>query len=135
MYNGTITLVRGASGAGKTTFADFMLNRDGEKTVLSTDMYFEKPDGSYDFDFTKLQEAHSWCQEEVKQAMIRGDVDIVVANTFTREWEMRHYIELARRFNYQLFSIIVENRHGSENVHNVPDEVVEKQKSRFEVKL
>ena len=35
----------------------------------------------------------------------------------------------------KVFSIIVENRHGGENVHNVPQETLEKMKNRFEIKL
>ena len=60
---------------------------------------------------------------------------IVVANTFTQEWEMKTYYEMAERYNYRVHSVIVENRHGGVNEHNVPDETIEKMRNRFEVKL
>jgi len=34
-----------------------------------------------------------------------------------------------------VFSLIVENRHGGVNEHDVPDDVIEKMEKRFEVKL
>ena len=67
--------------------------------------------------------------------MSDGEEKIVVSNTFTQEWEMKPYFEWAEDFGYKVFSIIVENRHGGENVHNVPQETLEKMKNRFEIKL
>ena len=61
--------------------------------------------------------------------------EIVVSNTFTQEWEMKAYMDLAAKYGYQVVSLIVENRHGNSSIHNVPDETIEKMKSRFEVKL
>jgi plasmid replication initiation protein len=60
---------------------------------------------------------------------------IVVSNTFTQEWEMQPYYELAEKYGYRVFSLIVENRHKGENIHGVPDEKLEIMKNRFEVKL
>jgi hypothetical protein len=58
-----------------------------------------------------------------------------VSNTFTQEWEMKPYFDLAKKYGYKVFTVIVENRHGGKNVHNVPDEALEKMRNRFEIKL
>ena len=60
---------------------------------------------------------------------------IAVSNTFTQEWEMKPYFELAEKYGYMVFSVIVENRHGGVNQHNVPEEKIEQMKNRFEIKL
>lgn len=60
---------------------------------------------------------------------------IFVANTFTQEWEMKPYFDLAEKYDYTVYSIIVENRHGNSNIHDVPDETQIKMKERFEIKL
>jgi hypothetical protein len=60
---------------------------------------------------------------------------IVVSNTFTQFWEMEPYFELAKKYGYKTFSIVVENRHGGVNQHGVPEEKVEQMKNRFELKL
>jgi predicted kinase len=61
--------------------------------------------------------------------------EIAVSNTFTQEWEMEHYMELAKKYGYTVFTLVVENRHGGKNIHNVPEEIIEKMKQRFEIKL
>ena len=60
---------------------------------------------------------------------------IVVANTFIQDWEMKIYFEMAERYNYRVHTVIVENRHGNENVHGVPEDKLQKMKARFEIKL
>jgi len=60
---------------------------------------------------------------------------IIVSNTFTQEWEMKPYYELAKQYGYTVFSLVVENRHGGVNEHGVPDETLEKMRNRFEIKL
>jgi hypothetical protein len=97
-------------------------------------------DGEYKFDPTKLKQYHQMCQDEVNLAMIQNhtahfnDV-IVVSNTFTQEWEMKPYFDLAKTYGYQVFSLIVENRHGGLNQHGVPEDKVQIMKDRFEIKL
>jgi hypothetical protein len=48
---------------------------------------------------------------------------------------MKPYFELATKYGYKVFSVIVENRHGGHNVHGVPEESLEKMRNRFDVKL
>lgn len=61
--------------------------------------------------------------------------EIVVSNTFTQEWEMEAYYELAKKYDYLVISIIVENRHGGVNEHGVPADKLEQMKNRFQIKL
>jgi len=128
--NRNLILVRGVSGSGKSTFAELLGG-----TVYSADQYFEDVHGNYNFDSTKLPAAHALCQTNTEKAMEHGLSKIIVTNTFTTEWEMKPYFEMAKRHGYKVFSIIVENRHGGTNVHDVPDIVLQKQKSRFNIKL
>lgn len=127
-------LLRGVPGSGKSTVAQ---NIGG--THFETDKYF-MVDGEYKFDPTKLKQYHQMCQDEVNLAMIQNhtahlnDV-IVVSNTFTQEWEMKPYFDLAKTYGYQVFSLIVENRHDGLNQHGVPEDKVQIMKDRFEIKL
>lgn len=61
--------------------------------------------------------------------------EIAVANTFTQEWEFQPYFELAEKYGYKTFSIVVENRHGGVNQHGVPQDKLEQMKNRFSIKL
>jgi hydroxymethylpyrimidine pyrophosphatase-like HAD family hydrolase len=97
-------------------------------------MYFTI-NGEYNFDSSKLIYAHKWCQDTCEDMMKWSEPKIVVSNTFSTEWEMNVYYELAEKYGYKVFSVIVENRHGNSSVHNPPDDVVEKMRNRFEIKI
>jgi len=127
-----LILVRGVSGSGKTTLANTIAR--GIFPVYSADNYFMVGD-EYKFDATRLRDAHADCNSKTEISMINGVATIIVANTFTREWEMSSYVDLAEKHGYIVHSIIVENRHGGANVHDVPDHALTAQKDRFEVKL
>jgi hypothetical protein len=48
---------------------------------------------------------------------------------------MQAYIDLAKKYGYQVTSLIIENRHGNPNIHNVPMETLERMRQRFDIKL
>ena len=127
-------LLRGLPGSGKSTLAKSL---DG--IHIEADQFF-MIDGEYRFDVSKLKEAHNNCLSRVKSYMyIYSSKDtserLIVSNTFTQEWEMKPYFELAEKNGYRVYSLIVENRHGGINEHGVPDDKLEQMKNRFEVKL
>jgi len=129
-----LILLRGVPGSGKSTLAEELIS--GRDAVhLEADQHFVGEDGIYRFDPSGLFEAHSLCQQRCWEAMNQQKELIVVSNTFTMEWEMVHYVDFAKTFGYKVFSIIVENRHGNQNVHDCPQEKVEMMRSRFEIKL
>jgi hypothetical protein len=98
-------------------------------------MYFVDREGNYKFKPSKIKAAHEWCQEEIEFLMKYEHSRIAVSNTFTQEWEMESYYELAKKYGYTVFSIIVENRHIGINEHGVPDDKLEIMKNRFSIKL
>ena len=128
-------LLRGLPGSGKSTLAKQLGGSHFE-----TDKYFYDKDGNYNFDASKLKNAHNWCQDYVGNSMILNHTTgenktIVVSNTFTQEWEMKPYMDMAKEWGYRVFSIIVENRHGGVNQHGVPYEKLQQMNDRFETKL
>jgi hypothetical protein len=48
---------------------------------------------------------------------------------------MSDYFDLAKKYEYKVFTLIVENRHGGVNQHGVPEEKIKQMKDRFEIKL
>ncbi len=136
--SGILFLVRGLPGSGKSSLATHIWN---EYAVCEADKFFYDKEGNYNFDPTKLKQAHEWCRNVVETRMKDHQVneqyypEIAVSNTFTQEWEMESYFQLAEKYNYKVVSLIVENRHGSKNLHGVPDDKVEIMRNRFEIKL
>ena len=106
-----------------------------KENVCSADQYFEDPQGNYHFDMKRIKDAHKYCKDKVTSKMKNEISKIFVANTFTKEWEMEDYFKLAKRYHYKVYTIIVENRHKSENIHGVPEEKLQMMKDRFNIKL
>ena len=108
--NGKILyLLRGLPGAGKSTLAKSI-----GAVYFEADMFFM--DGNeYKFNPLKLKDAHAWCQNQVRISMKNANggmtpTRIAVANTFTQEWEMDVYYELAKEFGFTVFSMVVETK-------------------------
>lgn len=126
-----LMLIRGLPGSGKSTVAKLF-----DKALhFEADMYFLDADGNYQFDASKIKNAHNWCRHSVMDAMKEGHPIVVVSNTFTQEWEMDVYYLLAEELGYRVTSMIVENRHDGKNIHGCPDDKIEQMKTRFEISL
>lgn len=125
-----LILFRGLPGSGKTTLAETLLD-----IVFSADDYFIGVGGEYNFDPTKLKQAHEFCQNSVRDAMHDGVDKIGVSNTFTQAWEMQPYFDAAKEYGYRVHTVVVENRHMSNDIHNVPKEAKTRMKNRFQVIL
>jgi len=126
-----LMLIRGLPGSGKSTVAKLF-----DKALhFEADMYFLDADGNYQFDASKIKNAHNWCRDSVMDAMKEGHPIVVVSNTFTQEWEMNVYYLLAEELGYRVISMIVENRHDGKNIHGCPDDKIEQMRNRFEFKL
>jgi predicted kinase len=134
---GELILLRGLPGSGKSTLGSIILQlpNNNPQEVLSADDFFLNNEGEYIFDASKLKEAHNYCQFRCSERMRQQRARIVVANTFTEEWEMEPYFEMANRYNYRVHTMIVENRHGNQNIHGVPEDKLQKMKNRFQIKL
>jgi predicted kinase len=123
-----LILIRGISGSGKTTHAKELIKENPTLSHYEADMYFYR-NGKYQFDPSKLKQAHHWCKTQTENDLQNGK-SVIVSNTFTQKWEMEPYIQLARKYDAD---IVIKKATGNyQNVHGVPDEVLEKMRSRWE---
>jgi len=125
-----ITIIRGVSGSGKSTFAR-LLDHDESATIICADDHMTNGDGEYEFDPAKLTSAHKQCFNDAKDACQARVSHIIVANTNTAYWQFRPYLKLAEEFGYSTFVVTMEKYHTSDNIHDVPADILEQQKEQI----
>lgn len=130
----TLYLIRGVSGAGKSTFAQRLWDAGVVARVFEADDWFYAQDGLYKFDASELKTAHANCQDNT-YFCLNARMSVAVANTSTTEKEVAVYQQIAKDCNANFVSLIVENRNDTKNVHNVPEDKLQQMKDRFHVKL
>lgn len=120
-----IFIVRGAPGAGKSTFADRLRGTENA-FIFETDNFFVDSidKRTYHFNHQLLSIAHAWNQGEVIRACRDcPDVPVIVANTFRQKFELKPYFDIAQVFGRKIYVFTLHTEHP--NVHGVPDEKVE----------
>ena len=128
-------ILRGLPGSGKTTFARPLWGLIQGSEEFCADDCWDYDYVAEGFTVEGLKKAHAECQNRVKQAMALHTPVVILHNTNTTEREMETYLGMAKYYGYNITSLIVENRHGGQSVHNVPEETMRKMLNRFEVKL
>lgn len=130
----SLILLRGLPGSGKTTLAK-ELSENGKYPVFSVDDYFTDEQGNYKFEFEKNHLAYKQCENNTRLSMQDNISKIFIDNVFSLEWEMEPYFKLVSEFNYKIFVVTVENRHGGKNIHGVNDEQLKKMAEKYKVVL
>jgi hypothetical protein len=92
-------------------------------------MYFEDAQGNYNFDVTKLHQAHTWCHNKTREALEQNRT-VVVSNTFTTKKELKPYFDMAREFGIVPIVYLAQNQFN--NVHNVPADKLQAMRDRFQ---
>ena len=140
-----LIIVRGIPGSGKTTWVNNQRKHEtpGTNHHFEADMYFEQLNPitgiiDYNFDVTKLGQAHAWCKQQTRQALEQGR-KVYVSNTFSTIKELAPYIEMAQELQakvviHEMSEIpVVEGKRKS--IHNVPQHVIDRMIKRWDLKL
>ena len=129
-----VYILRGIPGCGKSTLATNLAGNTG--VVCEADNYFLSDKG-YRFDATKLGLAHAWCKDIFCNALEGGTPVIVVSNTNIDPSHFEFYEQTAQAAGYQVFHMIVENRHDGINNHSVTENTLHRMESllRKNIKL
>ena len=135
MTQPSLILLRGLPGSGKSTLAK-LLSEEGKYPVHSIDEYFtDEKTGEYRFEFEKNHLAYRQCEQKCRESMEKKSAKIFIDNTFTIEWEIEPYFKLAKEFDYMVFVLTVENRHGGKNIHAIPEAHLLKMAEKYKVVL
>jgi NEDD4-binding protein 2 len=148
--NGTLVLMQGIPGSGKSTVARMLAreyNPNRENLIYSTDeFWYEVPvdeiDGVplYNYDPARRAEAHRWNQQRVVQAMQQGIAYIIVDNTNIQRWQVQPYLALAQIFDYEVqvvrvqvpVEVAIERNAARSADRQVPEEVIRQMADEME---
>lgn len=128
-----VIILSGISGSGKSTYAEkIRQDHNGITQTCSADHYFEK-DGKYNFDPSKLGEAHAACMFKFADLLHRAmmgehridrDLDVIIVdNTNLSAVELAPYVALAAAYSAEceLVTIHCDAQVAFErNAHGVP---------------
>ncbi len=125
----TVWIMQGVSGAGKTHHTPW------SAYIVSADYYFMRGT-EYQFDASKLGEAHGECLRCFTEAVLRGQELIVVDNTNTTPVEVAPYYALALAYGYDVVIKYIPcsdlKLAAERNRHGVPLKTIEQQAKRIE---
>jgi predicted kinase len=123
-----VIITRGVSGAGKSTFCDLIAH---PRAVCCADDYFMET-GEYVFIPDKISHAHGHCRKQFDEALEDPKIkNIIIANTNCQERDFQYYVDKAEESGIMTTFVVLENRHGGENVHSVPVHVLERQENNL----
>lgn len=131
-----LILVRGIPGSGKSTLARELAEHYTKEfgnvqytAHFEADMFFVDKRGNYNFDASKLHQAHNWCIDQVRDHL-KDDCIVIVSNTFTTKRELKPYFDMAREFGIVPIVYLAQNQFN--NVHNVPADKLQAMRDRFQ---
>ena len=137
MKENIVLIIRGIPGSGKSALAKalYFSATKGTAAYCEADKYFYNSDGEYNYDPSKLDEAHTECFKEFKLALACGSSLVIVSNTSTRFREFKRYIDAAEIAGYKVHIVVKENYHDGTSAHDVPSRTIENMRNRFTVSL
>lgn len=126
----TLWFIRGVSGAGKSTTASALAASLSDAVKVEADD-FRVEDGKYVYHENKNFFVHKSCRDEVRRLMSCGVTNVIVSNTSTTARDVRKYKGYAEDAGYRFMSLVVEKYHENENLHDVPEESLEKMETQL----
>ena len=119
-----LLLIRGLPGSGKSSMARSVFRRGYFDHHLEDDM-FHMSRGRYIYEPVNSADAHAWCLNTAR-VYLNNNRRVVVANTFVMLDQLRPYMMLGFPFH------IVEARGTWGSTHNVPEEIVDTMRRRWQ---
>lgn len=139
-----LIFIRGLPSSGKSTLSLSLEDKHVNCFVYSTDDYWMRPDGVYDFNFELLSESHKWNQSRAFQTLndyAPYNAIVVIDNTNITFNEMKPYIKMGLECGYDIEFIepntpwrynVEECFERSKLTHKVPYATILKMSQRWE---
>jgi hypothetical protein len=130
----SVIILRGISGAGKSTYAKKLEEKRPGLCIVSADNFFIDDDGVYTFVPKLLPDAHRMCLREFADLVRIPTADMLVDNTNTSVVEIAPYMALAQAYGHEARIITLKADvilAALRNAHGTPLETVGRQNERL----
>lgn len=125
-------LIRGLPGSGKSTLAKKIQSTFNPSAAwYEADQYFTDKDGNYNWESSRLCDAHEWCEDSVLRALQQGR-HTIVSNVFARYLGIVTYFWALRGENIIVNPIIIDCVGDFGSIHGVPEDVLKGMRERYE---
>jgi AAA domain len=126
-----VVILRGAPGAGKSTWAQHYRTRWGfEVQIVSASDYFLTDDGHYRFDANHLKDSHAYCAAAFGAALRAKFPRILLDNTNILPEHYRDYVQRARAKGYCVYQRVLTGTYH--NINGVPEDEVLRMRQTFQ---
>jgi uridine kinase len=136
---GTILILRGLPGTGKSTLAEVLKLVHKDSVILSSDDYFyDSATKTHKFDKEKLVVAHEWNFDRFKKAIEDKVPNIIVDNSNIKNFHYHHYLDYGQRHDYMVAIVTIPHNDVSDrelavrNIHGVTRWTILKMKKEWE---
>ena len=121
-HNPTAIILRGLSGAGKSTIAQEIAGTSAYNgvslSIHETDTFFMQ-DGEYNFDPSLLRDYHAKNLQNFCESIDNGTHIVINSNTNNMHWEYAEYVKYATENGYNIQIIdLYDNGNNNESLHN-----------------
>ncbi len=136
--------MRGLPGVGKTYLAKTYLGsivsmfENPRIQILSSDDYFVKDNGVYEFDKDEMLNAHKWNFKRFIKAIEDEIPLIIIDNSNIKAFHYSHYLDYAQRKNYLVAIVTIPHNDTSNrelaarNIHGVNVDTISRMRRQFE---
>jgi broad-specificity NMP kinase len=136
---GTIFILRGLPGIGKTTLAEVIRLIHKDTQVLSSDDFFYDPvTKTHSFDKERIQEAHKWNFDRYKKAIEMKTPVIIIDNSNVKKFHYHHYLDYGQRHDYLVSVVLIPHNDTFDrelterNTHGVSRDTIRRMRKEFE---
>jgi len=107
-----LKIFRGSPSSGKSFLANALVRYHTNRGEIvsgphEADDYMIDGQGNYDFRPENLGFCHKRCFDDCETGMKYKNDIIIQSNTNTRKWEYQKYLDLAKKYGYEVQEIIV----------------------------
>lgn len=129
-------ILKGVSGCGKTTVAEYISRFiDPNSSIICCADDYHMVNGEYKWTLENQGYAHRMCQDKCDQLMRMESSTVIVANTNTSKKEWQPYADMAEKYGYTVFHLVIENHHNGKDLHNVPEESLIRMEQKLKTSL